>query len=85
MKFFSKTLIIAYILLSSASALTFLALKITEKEIKEYVKSKLVTPKLSRGNDKKWANEILKGGYILFLDMREISGLMSQCMMLWTE
>ena len=66
MKFFSKTLIIAYILLSSASALTFLALKTTEKEIKEYVKSKLVTPKLSRGNDKKWANEILKGGFILF-------------------
>ena len=66
MKFFSKTLIVAYILLSSSSALTFLALKITKNEILEYVKSKIVTPKLNRGNDKKWANEILKGGYILF-------------------
>ena len=64
MKLLSKTLILAYILLSSTSAFTFLAFK--KNEIKSFVKSKIVTPKLSRENDKKWANEILKGGYILF-------------------
>ena len=51
-------------MLSSSAA--FVLLANNKSNIKAYFKSKLVTPKQSKGNDIKWANEILKGGYILF-------------------
>tara|TARA_Y100001968_G_scaffold251074_1_gene236219 strand:- start:941 stop:1681 length:741 start_codon:yes stop_codon:yes gene_type:complete len=63
MKNLSKALISAYILLSSISAISFLSFK--QDEFKSLVKSNQITPKLSKENDKKWANQILNGGYIL--------------------
>jgi len=63
MKLFNKGLISLFIILSTFASLSFL--KKETKFLKNTFKKNLVTPKLSKENDKKWANEILKGGYLL--------------------
>ena len=47
---------------------TFSSIVLVKKEskfLKNSIKEVFVTPKLSKENDKKWAQEILKGGYLL--------------------
>lgn len=67
MKLFSKSLITAYILLSSVASFGFIYLnRVTFKSfLKSKFNSNFENIVLSKENDKKWAKEILNGGYLL--------------------
>ena len=76
MQIIPKTLLSGYLVLTTL--FTFIYFSSSKQILKSffgrnYNKSIFVTPKLSRDNDKKWANEILNGGYILYFRHTEYS------------
>jgi len=61
----SKILLSGYVFLTTFVALTYLSIN-SKAVFKSFLDSKLVTPKISSKNNKKWAKEIMNGGYILY-------------------
>ena len=64
MKFLTKGLIGIALALTSVSSIHYLWTQ--KKTIKDTIKLSLIRPKLNKENDKKWAKEIINGGYLLF-------------------